>query len=129
MFWEVVEMYRIMVEDKFDGAHRLVGYPGKCAELHGHTWRVQLFIAGVKLNEIQILVDFHEVKTILRQVIEELDHKYLNELDAFKGINPTCEVLAKYIYCKIADRLPPTVKLEKVRIWESLNTFAEYEPD
>jgi 6-pyruvoyltetrahydropterin/6-carboxytetrahydropterin synthase len=122
-------MYRIMVEDKFDGAHRLVGYPGKCAELHGHTWKVQLIIAGVKLNEIQILVDFHEVKTILRRVIEELDHKYLNELDAFKEINPTCEVLAKYIYCKIADKLPPTVKLEKVRIWESLNTYAEYEPE
>jgi 6-pyruvoyltetrahydropterin/6-carboxytetrahydropterin synthase len=127
MFWEVVDVFRIRIEDKFDGAHRLVGYSGKCAELHGHTWKVEVFIVGMQLDTLQLLFDFHEAKTILKQIMEELDHKYLNEIDDFKNVNPTCEMLAKYIYHKMAAKLPSTVQLEKVRVWESSNTYAEYE--
>jgi len=116
-------MYRLRIESDFDAAHKLVGYEGKCAELHGHTWKVEVFVVGQKLNDIGVLVDFNMLEERLNKIIERLDHKFLNDIKEIG--NPTCENLSKYIFENLKD-LPKNVKLEKVRVWESGKSWCEY---
>lgn len=115
-------MYRLRVETSFDAAHKIIGYEGKCSRLHGHTWKVEVFVVGEKLNEIGLLIDYAKIKEKLDEVIVKLDHSFLND---FKEIgNPTCENIARYIFERLKDLLD--VKLEKVRVWESHESYAEY---
>ena len=115
-------MYRLRVETQFDAAHKMIGYEGKCSRLHGHTWKVEVFVVGEKLNAVGVLVDFNVIKERLDEITETLDHSFLND---FKEIgNPTCENVAKYIFKKLKGL--PDVELEKVRIWESPKSYAEY---
>ena len=116
-------MYRLRIESHFDAAHKLLGYKGKCSQVHGHTWKVEVFVLGEKLNNIGILVDFKVINERLQKTVEKLDHSFLND---FKEIgNPTSENIAKYIFKKLKN-LPNSVKLEKVRVWESPETWCEY---
>jgi len=116
-------MYRLRVESHFDAAHKLVGYNGKCSELHGHTWKVEVFVTGEELDKIGMLVDFKILKSRLKEITEKLDHSFLND---FKKIgNPTSENISKYIFKNLRD-LPKDVRLEKVRVWESPSSWCEY---
>ena len=115
-------MYRLRVETQFDAAHKMIGYEGKCSRLHGHTWKVEVFVVGEKLNEIGVLFDFNVIKEKLKEITEKLDHSFLND---FKEIgNPTCENIAKYIFENLKNL--PNAKMEKVRVWESPKSYAEY---
>jgi len=116
-------MYRLRIESHFDAAHELIGYEGKCAELHGHTWKVEVFIVGEKLDDLGILLDFDILKEKLGKTIERLDHKFLNDIKEIG--NPTCENLSKYIFETLKE-LPKHIKLEKVRIWEGEKNWCEY---
>ena len=114
-------MYELMVEESFDAAHALRGYQGPCENLHGHTWKVQVFLRGEKLNKIGIMTDFKEIKQALKAVLDRFDHSNLNDLPEFKKQNPSSENLAKLIF--------KTVKLAglaKVTVWESATTCASY---
>lgn len=116
-------MYRLRIASQFDAAHKLVGYKGKCSRLHGHTWKVEALVIGEKLDDIGILVDFKILKDKLGEITEKLDHSFLNDL---KGIgNPTSENISKYIFQNLRG-LPKTIKLEKVRVWESPKSWCEY---
>ena len=116
-------MYRLRVELTFDAAHRLNGYKGKCANLHGHTWKVEVFVISDKLNEIGMLIDFENLREKVKEITKKLDHSFLND---FKEIgNPTSENIARYIFKKLKDSLK-NVNLEKVRIWESPSSWCEY---
>jgi len=116
-------MYRLRIESHFDAAHKLVDYEGKCAELHGHTWKMEVFVVGEKLNDVGILVDFDILKKKLKEIVERLDHKFLNDIKEIG--NPTCENLSKHIFENLKD-LPKHVKLEKVRVWEGEKSWCEY---
>ncbi len=116
-------MFELMVEDTFDSAHALRGYMGKCENMHGHTWRVQVFVRGSNLNKIGILHDFRDIKTSLSKITEELDHKNINEIGVFKDENPSSENLAKFIYKSIKKDF---VGLSKVVVWESPVTCASF---
>lgn len=125
MEWNAVGeiVYRLRVESTFDAAHKLVGYKGKCARLHGHTWKVEVFVVGERLNDKGILLDFSILKEKISKMIERFDHKFLND---FKEIgNPTCENISKYIFENLKD-LPNNVKLEKVRVWEGQKSWCAY---
>ena len=91
-------MYELTVIVEFEAAHRIVDYPGKCNRLHGHNWSVEVNVVGTKLNDLGMLIDFKELKKEVNQMIDRLDHYYLNEIEAFKIMNPTAENIAKYIY-------------------------------
>jgi 6-pyruvoyltetrahydropterin/6-carboxytetrahydropterin synthase len=82
-------MYQVSVEETFSSAHALRGYKGKCENLHGHNYRVQITLGGPRLDTIGLLVDFTELKRILRGIIAGLDHQFLNDLDAFRTVNPS----------------------------------------
>ncbi|MBO8138045.1 MAG: 6-carboxytetrahydropterin synthase QueD [Desulfotomaculum sp.] len=126
-------MYELMIKMNFDAAHKLCGYRGNCANVHGHTWIVEVTVAGSKLNSLGLLIDFKELKKIVGRIIEQLDHSYLNELPAFahggEMSNPTAENLSCYIYKKVKAELNsnyPEVKLSRVNVWESPTSCASY---
>ncbi|MFA6431014.1 MAG: 6-carboxytetrahydropterin synthase QueD [Candidatus Margulisiibacteriota bacterium] len=116
-------MYELMAEETFDAAHALRGYKGSCENLHGHTFRAQLFLSGDKLNAIGLLVDFREIKAKLKKVIDRFDHKNLNDLEEFKNENPSSENIARIIFEKIKAEIP---QLVKTTVWESPGTCASY---
>jgi 6-pyruvoyltetrahydropterin/6-carboxytetrahydropterin synthase len=116
-------MYRLRIESHFDAAHKLISHWGKCEELHGHTWKLEVFVTGEKLDDTGILVDFEILKEKLSKVVEGLDHKFLNDIKEIG--NPTAENLSKYIFWGLKD-LPKNVKLEKVRVWEGMKNWCEY---
>jgi 6-pyruvoyltetrahydropterin/6-carboxytetrahydropterin synthase len=116
-------MYELMVEESFDAAHALRGYEGPCENLHGHTWKVQVFLRGEKLNRIGLLQDFKEIKNDLKKVLSDYDHKLLNDVKPFDAENPSSENLARSIYHKLKRK---TKMLERVRVWESHTSSAAY---
>lgn len=116
-------MYAIKVEGIFSSAHNLRGYKGRCEELHGHNWKVEVEVKSEQLDKTGMLLDFKSLKMKLSKVLEKLDHIYLNNIAYFKKVNPTSENIAKYIY----DSLKPRVSgLESVTVWESENSSATY---
>jgi 6-pyruvoyltetrahydropterin/6-carboxytetrahydropterin synthase len=116
-------MYTIKVEASFSSAHNLRGYKGKCEDLHGHNWKVELAAAKNKLDKLGMVADFRFVKDKLNIVLERLDHKYLNNLAYFKKVNPTSENIAKYIYDCLKAQI---AGLKSITVWESENSSATY---
>lgn len=120
-------MYEIRVSSFFSAAHRLRGYRGKCEELHGHNWKVQICVECHELDKIGIALDFKDLKDQLKGVLRGLDHKCLNSLSFFKKANPSSEMLAKFIFQRFSPRVKKLgCNLAKVSVWESENTCATY---
>lgn len=120
-------MFRLRVKSEFSSAHNLRNYKGKCEELHGHNWKVEVCIAANNKNKQGMILDFHEIKSALENVTEGLDHKYLNQAAYFKKHNPTSENLAEYIFNQMAKLLKSSrYRLEEVIVWESDNCSAAY---
>jgi len=99
-----MDIFELYVKQHISAAHLLRGYPGECAELHGHNWKIEVFIRCKKLNEIGIGIDFKAIKKAVKEVLEGLDHKNLNELSIFEQMNPTAENIAKFLYDELSAR-------------------------
>jgi 6-pyruvoyltetrahydropterin/6-carboxytetrahydropterin synthase len=119
-------MYELMVETYFAAAHSLRGYQGKCENLHGHNWKVQVVLNADKLNGLGMALDFNDVKAILNEILESYDHKNLNELAYFKETNPTTENVSRALYAELSRKLPEEVSVRKVAVWESERCGASY---
>ena len=116
-------MFELKVSANFSAAHKLRKYQWKCARLHGHNWKVDVYIRSNLLNKIGMIKDAREVKKILKKFLEKLDHKYLNEMVFFKERNPTSENIARYIYDGLKKRLPQKAE---VRVHESDSAAVSY---
>jgi len=104
----------------FAAAHTLKGYDGDCARLHGHNWKIEVEIIGSKLNEIGMVIDFKKIKKQAKEVIAELDHRYLNDHPYFADKNPTAENIAQFIYQQIQSRIESnTVSMHQIIVWEN----------
>ena len=122
-------MFEVSVVRTFCSAHRLRGYRGKCEDLHGHNWRVEVGATADALNELGMVIDFGELKKALDEVLAGLDHRYLNECPPFDAINPSSENLAKFIFDETARRLEGRpARLVRCRVWESDNSYSTYQP-
>lgn len=125
-------MYELMVRTRFAAAHFLTDYMGPCARLHGHTWHVEVTLKGHELDNKGMLIDFKEIKAAIKNIVDGLDHRHLNELEPFRSggrQNPTAENLSRYIYRKIQQELEQPqrdLKIEKVVVWESPDAYAAY---
>ena len=120
-------MFEISVKTHFSGAHFLAGYPGVCANLHGHNWEVEVFLRGPKTDSVGMLVDFRQAKTAIHEAIDPLDHKELNRLAMFAHQNPSSENLAHYLFRTLSKRLNSRrVKVHRVWVSESPGTSAAY---
>jgi len=113
-------MYKLNVTGSFASAHKLNGYDGLCKNLHGHNWKVRICIMCDTLDEIGMAMDFGIIKNKLNELLESLDHKFLNDLPAFQSMNPTSENLARYIFEQMGQKLSqcPCEVLE-TEVWES----------
>ncbi|MEA4863637.1 MAG: 6-pyruvoyl tetrahydropterin synthase family protein [Victivallaceae bacterium] len=120
-------MYELEVYRSFSAAHRLCGYPGDCAKLHGHNWLVTVVLATAELDGIGIGFDFKVLKKLLDDVLGEFDHCCLNDLPDFSNMNPTSENLAKLIYSKVAAAIGEgPAKVARVKVSESPSSTAIY---
>jgi 6-pyruvoyltetrahydropterin/6-carboxytetrahydropterin synthase len=120
-------MFELMIETYFSAAHRLRGYKGQCEKLHGHNWKVQVYVLAEKLNEIDLAIDFHELKRLTEEVLVPLDHGFLNDIFPFTEKNPSSENIAKWIYDSVKKKLNGTsVSLSGVTVWESEAASATY---
>ena len=116
----MADIFEIHVKADFAAAHCLREYDGDCERLHGHNWTVEVFVKCLRLNEIGIGIDFRDVKKALRDVVEKLDHSYLNDLPSFQKQNPTSENIARYVYRELSGRLNrDDVKVSQVKISET----------
>ena len=119
-------MYELMVKSNFAAAHQLREIGGSCEQLHGHTWKVEVFLEGEELEENGVLIDFRDFKSIIRKWINKLDHHYLN--DVLEGMNPSTENLARYLFEKLEESIySKGIKLSKIRVWESDDACVSYE--
>jgi len=120
-------MYEIKIIGEFSSAHKLKSYKGKCENLHGHNWKVELIVAGEILNSIGLLVDFQILKKKLNIVLKNLDHKNLNLIPFFRDKNPSSENIAFFIYKKMEQILKGyPLKVKKVTVWENEKQCASY---
>jgi len=122
-------MYQLKITEWFSAGHQLKGYHGKCEEMHGHNFKVELLVEGKKLDATGLMIDFKDLKEWLGEILEELDHKVLNQVPAFSRENPSSENIARYLFKKISPKLPRGVRLTEVWVWESENAGAAYRPD
>jgi 6-pyruvoyltetrahydropterin/6-carboxytetrahydropterin synthase len=120
-------MFEICVEHTFAAAHFLRNYYGKCENLHGHNYRVQVGMEGPALDEAGMLFDFARLKDQLRQTSAYLDHQNLNDLQPFDTINPSAENIAKFI-CEDMGKGLNGAKISYVRVWETDTSYAVYRP-
>lgn len=119
-------MFELSVEGTFSAAHQVRGYPGDCAGLHGHTYRVMVRVAVERLDELGMAVDFRALRKLLEETLEELDHRNLNELPFFAQHNATAEYVAKYCYDRMHDK---DRRVAAVTVWEGPDCCVTYVPD
>lgn len=121
--------FEVMIERNFSSAHQLRGYKGKCENLHGHNYRIEIYARGSELDNIGLLVDFGELKEAADEVVAYLDHRNINELSPFdEELNPSAENLARYILERVARRVgDERVQVYKVRCFETPTSVATYQ--
>ena len=116
-------MFEIMIEGSFAAAHRLLNYEGVCEKQHGHNWKVQIYAVGQNLDDAGILIDFKVLNLALQEILDKLDHTDLNTIEDFENLSPSSELIAKYIYKQIKNKIPPVTK---VAVWETEKARATY---
>jgi len=123
-------MFEVTVEAGFSSGHYLRNYKGKCENPHGHNYRVLVTLAGRELDEAGLLLDFKVLKTLLRPVVDYLDHQMINDLTPFDEVNPSAENLARYFYDETARELHQItggrVRIKDCTIFETDTSFARY---
>ena len=123
-------MYEISVRQHFDAAHYLRGYEGKCEKLHGHRFQVTVNVQSKKLDKVGIAWDFVELKRLLTDVLERLDHSCLNDISPFNTINPSSENIATTIYHELQARVgEKTVSISSISVHESPDSWVTYAPE
>jgi 6-pyruvoyltetrahydropterin/6-carboxytetrahydropterin synthase len=122
-------MFELKVVTHFAAAHQLTMVAKKCENLHGHNWKVEVCVGGEKLNQAGVLIDFGILKSHIREIIQGLDHCFLNDLDRFNRKAPSSENIAVFIADALEEKLnDPNVHITRVTTWESEDACATYIP-
>ena len=120
-------MYEVTIETHFSSAHRLRQYNGECERLHGHNWNVEVSIVSEKLNDLGMVIDFKDLKSKTKALIDKFDHQYLNEVPPFTELNPTTENIARCVFDELSKVINTDfIKVNKVTVWESPTCYASY---
>ena len=118
-------MFVLSIRGDIAAAHFIKGHEGKCRNLHGHTWKIEVEVINERLNGLGMVADFAVLKKQLREVLDPVDHTCLNELPFFKEENPTTENIAKYVYVHFKEIVKP-LDVKQVRVWESDTSSVTY---
>jgi 6-pyruvoyltetrahydropterin/6-carboxytetrahydropterin synthase len=123
-------MFEVSVEHTFAAGHALRNYKGKCENVHGHNYRIQVIVRGEELDATGMLADFVELKRLLRDICEPMDHVFLNDMPPFTELNPSAENMARYVCQRLQSELtqPNPVEVAEVKVWETDIQSATYRP-
>lgn len=122
--------YTLKILADFASAHTLRDYPGDCARMHGHNWKLEVEVTATALNEQGMGMDFKTIKTATRELAKTLDHRYLNDIPPFDVVNPTAENIAQYFYQQLSETLnTDTAKISGVTLWETDRACVKYSED
>ena len=142
-------MIKITKEFRFEGAHALKGYDGKCCHIHGHSYKMEVTVYGEPINDISspkngMVIDFGDLKRIIHEtIIDKFDHSLILKQDAplaeqiskeygntiITDFQPTSEQLVSYFAKLIIEKLPKNIKLDSIRLWETATSYAEWTND
>lgn len=123
-------MYHLMIKTSFAAAHNLINYQGDCENLHGHNWLVEVTVSAKELDTSGLGIDFKILKKETKELLNELDHKYLNDLEPFKTASPSSENISRYLFEALSQHLNnANITVERVNVWESDNACASYTCD
>ena len=126
----MAERYTLKIITDFASAHTLRDYPGACARMHGHNWKVEVEVTASELDAIGMGVDFRVIKQAARDIAERLDHRYLNDLEPFAQINPTAENIAAYFHQELSEQLNnDSIRVHAVTLWETERACVRYVED
>lgn len=122
-------MFTVFKDFTFAAAHAIRGHTRGCQNLHGHNYRVRVHVASETLDELGMVVDFADLKTILNEVLGRFDHAVINDFPPFDAErNTTAEELSRYTFEEVGARLEPHLTVRKVEVWENDTACAIYEP-
>lgn len=122
--------YTLKILTDFASAHTLRDYPGQCARMHGHNWKVEVEVSARELDDTGMAIDFKVIKQATRALADRLDHRYLNDLEPFTEINPTAENIAAYFFRELSKSLnTPAVRISSVVLWETDRACVRYSED
>ncbi|MEJ2059766.1 MAG: 6-carboxytetrahydropterin synthase QueD [Gammaproteobacteria bacterium] len=122
--------FTLKILTDFASAHTLRDYPGDCARMHGHNWKVEAEVEAETLNETGMAIDFKDIKQAAREIAGRLDHRYLNELEPFTELNPTAEHIAQYFFRELGKQLDrPGLRVSSVTLWETDRACVRYSED
>jgi 6-pyruvoyltetrahydropterin/6-carboxytetrahydropterin synthase len=120
-------MYELKIISNFAAAHRLREFNGECENLHGHNWKIEVYVTGETLGKDGLLCDFRLIKDETKRILTKLDHKFLNDLDPFRIRNPSSENIAFHIFKSLSQELNNDhFRVSKVTAWESDSACATY---
>ena len=120
-------MYELKVVTRFAAAHQLTMVGAKCENMHGHNWKIEVYVIGENLDKAGVLVDFGEIKKHVADIMTMLDHQYLNELPSFENKQPSSENIAYLIATELQQRIAnPSVSVSRITAWESDDAAATY---
>ena len=123
-------MFEVTVEDSFAAGHYLRNYKGKCENPHGHNYKIRVTLAGRELDKAGVLLDFKDLREVMKFIIERLDHQMINDIEPFTVLNPSAENMAKYFYeqanLKLKDVTKGRVTVKNVTVFETDTTTATY---
>jgi len=120
-------MYEVIITQPFVAAHQLKLYDGALEPLHGHNWKVEVRLEGRDLDQIEVLIDFLEVKKQVQEILKKIDYSFLNENQQLEGRNPSAEVVAFWLFQKLKKAVPhPVARVSKVTVWETEDCAASY---
>ena len=118
--------FDITATREFAAAHQLKLYDGSLEPLHGHNWKVLVTVRSEGLDEIGVVMDFHELERLLDAIIQPLHNTHLNDAPALRGMNPSTENVALHIAQSL--KLPADVHIVSVEVWETSQNSAVYRP-
>src|SRR5437764_15068758 len=123
-------MFEVTVEDSFAAGHYLRNYKGKCENPHGHNYKVRVTLQGRELDPAGLLLDFKDLKVVMKPTIDRLDHQMMNDIEPFTTLNPSAENLARYFYVETNKKVVAVsndrVRVKEVTVWETDSTTATY---
>lgn len=116
--------FQITIQREFSASHQLRLYDGTLEPLHGHNWKVLVSVGADKLDSMGVVMDFHELERQVDQIVGPMHNRHLNDLPAFRSINPSAENVAGCIAEGL--RLPSHVRPLYVEVWEATNCSARW---
>ncbi len=120
-------MFEVAKEIMISATHRVREHDGGCERIHGHNWKIIVYVKASELNNMGMVIDFKDLKKVMKEVIMPMDHNDINTYKPFDIVNPTSENIAKYIYEEISKKINDArISVSKVEVFETDKSKAIY---